>query len=285
MDKIFDLLLETLNDNSHDVEFEGNVYLKAESMAGDKFSLYREGETQNTLELEEIEYVPVGLTINEPTKYLGSNERIQWQKSLYFPIKSDNHMVFDEDNPRLLAIEETINKLHGKVFDYDGVRIGLKVDDVKRESTVTINGEAYVMSVVRVTAEQVTRGFFGKELEFKIKKPEDTEWTDLDVIEIDIGFGSEYDTTRNSQTSEPNKVVAKNGGVVWNVDFYLDNSDIEKQITLQTIEGDFTKEYDARMLFPPFDIDVEKRMIITQAGKANKKLSIMAINMRMQEAI
>ena len=281
MDKIFELIKDKLNENSFGVEFKGNVYLQAKTQS--EFVMFKEG-TSNTLELQKVEYVPIGLNINEPTKYLGSNKRIQWQKSLYFPIKSDNHINFDYENPRLKAIEETIPKLHGKVFDYEDVRIGMKVDDVKREQTLIINGSVYVMAVLRIYAEQVTSGFFGQEIEFQIKEI-NGDYQDLDVIEVDIGFGAEYDSANKVNTSDPTYGVIKNGGVIWNIDFYLHDSVIERQITEDIISGNYTNEYIAKVTFPAFNITIEKRVAITQAGKANKKLSIMAINMRLQEVL
>lgn len=285
MDKTFDFILNELNKagEEHDIRFKGNVYLLQHPQKG--FYMYEEGDLSKTLEFEKLEYVPVGLEINEPTKYLGSNKRIQWQKSLYIPIKSPNHMKFSEGEEKIKVIEEVVDKLHGNHFDYEGVRIGFKVDDIKRGQTLPINGNYYIMMIMRVYAEKIERGYFGKELKFEIKLHEENEYKEIDVIETDVGFGADFTETFDVTNYEPTKAIVNKGSVVLGIDFYLDDSPVEKEITRCLLSGDFGKTFDVKLTFQPFDISVEKVVAITQAGKANKKLSVMAINMQLREVI
>lgn len=283
MDKTFDFILNELNKNDYGIRFKGNVYLLQHPQKG--FYMYEEGDLSKTLEFEKLEYVPVGLEINEPTKYLGSNKRIQWQKSLYIPIKSPNHMKFNDSENKIKAIQEVVDKLHGNHFDYKGSRIGLKIDDIKRGQTLPINGDYYIMMIMRVYAEKIDKGYFGKELKFEIKLKEENEYRELDTIETDIGFGTDYTDTFDVTKFEQTKIIVDKGSVVMNIDFYLDDSPVEKEITRCLLEGDFSKTFDVKITFIPFNISVEKVVAITQAGKSNKKLSVMAINMRLQEVV
>ena len=196
--RIFNWFVDTLNQNSQNVEFSGNFIFKfwAEQQGTTDFEIISQSE--ETLDFESREVVPVVSIQNIEIPFVEKNNRSDFEQEFYVALRVDNRIdettnqiviEFDDTDPKYMALIETINTIRTQLsFPYDGFKFTVKAREPQVVQTFKYNGNYYTIFSLILNMTAISTGFYGNEMEFFLAA-QGGSLAQLDVIEADIIVG------------------------------------------------------------------------------------------------
>jgi hypothetical protein len=196
--RIFNWFIDTLNQNSENVEFSGNFIFKfwAEQHGTSDFEIISQSE--ETLDFESREVVPVVSIQNIEIPFVEKNKRSDFEQEFYVALKVDNRInedtnqiviEFDDDDPKYKALIETTNTIREQLsFPFDGFKFTVKAREPQVVQTFKYNGNYYTIFSIILNMTAISQGFYGNEMEIFLAEQGET-LAQLDVIEADIMTG------------------------------------------------------------------------------------------------
>jgi hypothetical protein len=196
--RIFNWFVDTLNQNSQNVEFSGNFIFKfwAEQQGTTDFEII--SQSQETLDFESREVVPVVSIQNIEIPFVEKNNRSDFEQEFYVALRVDNRIdettnqiviEFDDTDPKYMALIETINTIRTQLsFPYDGFKFTVKAREPQVVQTFKYNGNYYTIFSLILNMTAISTGFYGNEMEFFLAA-QGGSLAQLDVIEADIIVG------------------------------------------------------------------------------------------------
>ena len=196
--RIFNWFVDTLNQNSQDVEFSGNFIFKfwPEQHGTSEFEIISQNE--NTLDFESREVVPVVSIQNIEIPFVEKNNRSDFEQEFYVALKVNNRIdedtnqiviEFDDTDPKYIALIETINTIRTQLsFPFDGFKFTVKAREPQVVQTFKYNGNYYTIFSLILNMTAISVGFYGNEMEFFLAA-QGQSLAQLDVIEADIMVG------------------------------------------------------------------------------------------------
>jgi hypothetical protein len=196
--RIFNWFVDTLNQNSQNVEFSGNFIFKfwAEQQGTTDFEII--SQSQETLDFESREVVPVVSIQNIEIPFVEKNNRSDFEQEFYVALRVENRIdettnqiviEFDDTDPKYIALIETINTIRTQLsFPYDGFKFTVKAREPQVVQTFKYNGNYYTIFSLILNMTAISTGFYGNEMEFFLST-QGGSLAQLDVIEADIMTG------------------------------------------------------------------------------------------------
>jgi hypothetical protein len=196
--RIFNWFVDTLNQNNQNVEFSGNFIFKfwAEQQGTTDFEII--SQSQETLDFESREVVPVVSIQNIEIPFVEKNNRSDFEQEFYVALRVDNRIdettnqiviEFDDTDPKYIALIETINTIRTQLsFPYDGFKFTVKAREPQVVQTFKYNGNYYTIFSIILNMTAISTGFYGNEMEFFLSE-QGGSLAQLDVIEADIMVG------------------------------------------------------------------------------------------------
>ena len=198
--RIFNWFVDTLNQNSQNVEFSGNFIFKfwPEQHGTSEFEIISQNE--NTLDFESREVVPVVSIQNIEIPFVEKNNRSDFEQEFYVALKVNNRIdedtnqiviEFDDTDPKYIALIETINTIRTQLsFPFDGFKFTVKAREPQVVQTFKYNGNYYTIFSLILNMTAISAGFYGNEMEFFLAA-QGQSLAQLDVIEADIMVGKD----------------------------------------------------------------------------------------------
>jgi hypothetical protein len=196
--RIFNWFVDTLNQNNQNVEFSGNFIFKfwAEQQGTTDFEII--SQSQETLDFESREVVPVVSIQNIEIPFVEKNNRSDFEQEFYVALRVENRIdeatnqiviEFDDTDPKYMALIETINTIRTQLsFPYDSYKFTVKAREPQVVQTFKYNGNYYTIFSIILNMTAISTGFYGNEMEFFLST-QGGSLAQLDVIEADIMTG------------------------------------------------------------------------------------------------
>lgn len=162
MKNIFDMILDKLNDNSHDVHFEGNVYFQyMDSHRTGKFEMANIDTEHMTKTYDE--WVPVSVLSALPAPGVEANNYVNWQMTLRVALRLPTD-TFSADIPSYQALVEGIQNLHGKEIESEGHKAYFVVKPPVNNANLMHGEWWYSFFDLSITTNTVEDGMFTDDL-------------------------------------------------------------------------------------------------------------------------
>jgi hypothetical protein len=194
--RLFDLVLDKLNDNTQDVTFDGNFMFKFEqSMGGINFSI----ATLDGLAYQYSKAVPMSMMQSIEIPFVEKNERSDHEVEFYVAIEipkgtdsvtSQMTLEFQESNPQFQAILETLDTMRDQLTFTEGDwKYSFKVKEPTKVDVFTFNRIKYQILSLQFNLTYMKKGFFGNETKIYMGLSDDSSFGEtsdylLDVVEF-----------------------------------------------------------------------------------------------------
>ena len=238
--EIYNLILNKLNENSHDVVFDGTWTFATVNNKDFKFERYKTAEGQEH-ELEDV--VPfVDMSVVE-IPYNERNKRSDYEMEYYATIpigaiNAKNPFQFDYTRPEYQALMETY-----EVFKHDltyvaerenmqDVKMSFKLREPQRVNTFVHGGRYYAVFSFVPTVSTIKFGFFGNQVKVYLGKGETVEATEdneLDTTDWTSIVGKGQQDTRLTNQELRTYDVVDTG---WEAEFTVNYNDKDIDDTL-----------------------------------------------------
>jgi hypothetical protein len=282
----FSYILEQLNTNTYDIQFEGNVFFQYHPHNND-FVIYDINEQE--LRIEKIEYVPFSENMSDEIPFVDENKRSDFNKMFVVPIKVDNQTSFQEDNEIYKALYEFTQNLNGTSFTYDGFKYAVKIGEPRPEGVPILKRGAgwYRLFSISIAYTRVQSGLFGNEISATLSTIVDDVTITKEVDFINLTPTSAIDTQTERNLSEwstnKSKPIARQIQVDMTLNIDPDNAFDQLLLDEAFISStDLTpREYTLEVELPHKTIT--KNMIIIQATPSFERGLLTTIVLRLVE--
>jgi len=220
--RIYNWFIQELNQNTKGVTFGGNFVFKFWPQAqGGVADFEIISTSENTLDFEFTEVVPVVNIQSIEIPYVEQNNRSDFEQEYYIALQIENRYVeetsqlileFDDTDPKYEALLETVQNIRSSLtFDFDGFKFTVKAREPQVVQTVKYNGKYYTLFSLVLNMSAIDAGFYGNEMEFYIA-PLGDALQRLDVIEADVVIGKQtatFNEIRFEATDQETKVNSR----------------------------------------------------------------------------
>lgn len=191
--RIFDLVINKLNENTQSVTFDGNFMFKF--FNGDRHNFEIVVRNENFLDFETQKIVPVVDAQNIQIPFLDRNDRDDFEREFYIAIEVpssfdiDNRVKieFQETNPTYQAILETIKNFKDTLSFVDGdYKYTFKVKEPTRVDYFKYNGIYYQLVAFTMNLTSLKKGYFGNETKVYLGLKSDINFGKTEEYELDI---------------------------------------------------------------------------------------------------
>ena len=226
--RLYDLILDKLNDNTQDVVFSGNYMFEFNQQlsGGNNFSIV--SIEADALEFTTTDVVPLVDIQSIQVPFVETNQRDDWEREFYVAIEipatrnatsNEKEYKFDESNPQYQAVLETIENMASNLtFTEDDYKYTFKVKEPTKVNVMTYNGKYYQILAMTFNLTSLVNGFFGNETKIYFGESDDASFgeTDdyaLDFVEFNEIVGKTVRATSNINDTEETFQVDKR---IWN---------------------------------------------------------------------
>lgn len=222
--RLFDLILNKLNDNTQDVVFSGNYMFEFNQQlsGGTNFSIV--SRDSNALDFTTTPVVPLVDVQSIQVPFVEKNKRDDWEREFYVAIEipatrndvtSEMIIEFDESNAQYQAILETLETLSDDLTFIDGdYKYTFKVKEPTKVNVMTYNGKYYQILAMTFNLTSLQSGFFGNETKLYFGEADDGSFGEtapyaLDFVEFNEVVGKTVRATSNINSTEETYQVDK----------------------------------------------------------------------------
>ena len=222
--RLYDLILDKLNDNTQDVVFSGNYMFEFNQQlsGGTNFSIV--SLNADALEFTTTQVVPLVDVQSIQVPFVETNKRDDWEREFYVAIEipktrnsitNEMEIYFDEELAQYQAVLETLENLSDNLtFEDDGYKYTFKVKEPTKVNVMTYNGIYYQILAMTFNLTSLESGFFGNETKAYFGEADDAsfdETTDyiLDFVELNEIVGKTTRATSNVNNTEETYQVDK----------------------------------------------------------------------------
>jgi hypothetical protein len=273
--KIFDYLLDKLNENTQGVTFDGNFTFKFWRQPSDKIQdfhiLDEDGEEVDFKATRVVPFVDIS-SIEIP--YNEKNRRQDWEVEYYIPIRIENKIVnnaidiqFDYTDDRYQALMETYEDLKTNLtYTTTDMRIGFKVREPQKVAVFKHNKHYFQMFALSINISKIEKGRFGNEMKLSLAKTGEL-LTQLDTSETHVIMGkTERDRTLTNQLNQNYSVDTRTFEVRTTINYdddrLIDTYILDEVMLANDANNNNQLEYDLRM-FQSDSFDKTYKVIIT----------------------
>jgi len=222
--RLYDLILDKLNENTQDVVFSGNYMFEFNQQQVGTRSFEIISRDIDALEFTSTEFVPLVDVQSIQVPFVETNKRDDWEREFYVAIRipetinettNQTEYKFNESNPQYQAILETLENLSANLTFIDGdYKYTFKVKEPTKVSVMTYGGKYYQILAITFNLTSLEKGFFGNETKIYFGLASDGSFgeTDpyaLDFVEFTEVVGKTTRTTDNINDTETSFTVDK----------------------------------------------------------------------------
>ena len=180
--KIFDYVLEKLNENTNEVIFDGNYTFKFFPQQAKDVDTFHILKKEDGLEYEPHEVVPFVDVSTVEIPFNTKNKRSDWEIEYYLAFKIDKQkdengqllLAFNYESDEYQALMETYNlfkdQLNHQISD---IKAAFKVREPQRVSTFFHDGHYYTVFALTFNITKLEKGIFGHEDKIYMQPIED----------------------------------------------------------------------------------------------------------------
>lgn len=181
--KIYDFVLEKLNENTQGITFNGNYVFKfwpQPSKLYQDFHILEENEKK--AEFDAIKVVPFVEVSNVEIPFNEKNERSDREVEYYLAVRignndDDRSVEFDFSDPKYQAILETYKVFKDTLtFTTDDMRVGFKAREPQKVNIFKYNGAFYQMFALTFNISSIKFGRFGNEAKLYLGEVDDPDF-------------------------------------------------------------------------------------------------------------
>lgn len=211
--RLFNYMVDKLNENTQDVTFDGNFMFKFSRAGTYDFEIISRNE--NVLNFEETEIVPVVNPQLIETPFVERNERSDYEQVIYLalrierdvdPITNRQVIEFDETDSRYQAVLETVATLKDNLtFVVGDYKHTYKAQEPQRVEVFKYNKNYYQVLSINFNLTALKKGYFGNETKYYFGLQGTVSQTadyQLDTMELTEIVGKTSRSKSNSDETE-----------------------------------------------------------------------------------
>ena len=212
--RLYDLVLNKLNENTQDVVFSGNYMFEFNQPKMGIYNFEVISLEADALNFTATEYVPLVDAQSIQTPFVEKNQRNDWEREFYLAIKipktrnvTTNQMeiIFDESNAQYQAILETLENLSDNLTFIEGdYKYTFKVKEPVKVKVMTYNNTKYQILAMTFNLTSLSKGFFGNETKLYFGLLSDSSFDETDDYALDFMEFSEVVGKTTRPTSNVN---------------------------------------------------------------------------------
>jgi len=214
--RLYDLILDKLNENTQDVTFSGNYMFEFNQQlaSGNSKNFSIVSRNADSLDFTTTDIVPLVDVQSIQIPFVEKNKRDDWEREFYVAIEipqTENAITgemiieFDESNPRYQAILETLETLASTLtFTEDGYKYTFKVKEPTKVTVMVYNGKYYQLLALTFNLTSLEEGFFGNETELYFGEIADDAFGETAPYQLDVIEFSEIVSKVTRQNSNSN---------------------------------------------------------------------------------
>lgn len=241
--KLFDFVLDILNQNDKGVIFDGNFTWKFWQQPSNKiqdFHILKEGET---LEFDAQTVVPFVDISTVEIPFNERNKRQDMELEYYVAIRIERGIdskgvlvqEFDSTDHRYQALMQGYTNFKDNLtFQDANMRVGFKVREPQKVNVFKYNKHFYQLFALTLNISKIEKGRFGNEMKLYMRKKGAVDWELLDTIESRTVMGkTEQPREKTNDLDQKISIVNRTWETTMTIN-YLEET-VDKQL-LEEIE-------------------------------------------------
>jgi len=194
--RLYDLILDKLNENTQDVLFSGNYMFEFNQQQTGTRNFEIVSRDSDSLEFSTTDFVPLVDVQSIQVPFVENNERDDYEREFYVAIympettnetTNQTEYKFSESNPQYQAILETLENLRSNLtFTDGGYKYTFKVKEPTKVGVMTYGAKYYQLLAMTFNLTSLTSGFFGNETKAYFGLKSDLSFDETDDYELDF---------------------------------------------------------------------------------------------------